>query len=56
MNDQKWESACTTHTSCKYDNHDNIKVNTKDVKFNRISLLTGLELNIWTPFAIPKKF
>lgn len=23
----------TTHTSCKYDNHDNIKVNTKDVKF-----------------------
>lgn len=35
MNDQKWESACTTHTSCKYDNHDNIKVNTKDIKFQQ---------------------
>lgn len=33
MNDQKWESACTTYTSRKYENHDNIKVNTKDVKF-----------------------
>lgn len=33
MNDQKWESACTTHTLRIYDNHDNIKVNTKDVKF-----------------------
>lgn len=33
MNDQKWESACTTHTSRKYENHDNIKVNNKDVKF-----------------------
>lgn len=35
MNDQKWESACTTHTSRKYENNDNINVNTctKDVKF-----------------------
>lgn len=33
MNDQKWESACTTHTSRKYEHNDNIKVNTKDVKF-----------------------